>query len=359
MVNPVTLGKQRSTFTSREVEYVKGYRQRRPYTLPLDYEHNIARAAFGNPNDYQYPAILWQVTHLELLGAIEADVYNKAYGRLIEKLGDAADLGITLAQWRQSDDMIRNRANQLGAFTGALVRRNPAGIAASLGLSLRDVQRVMRTRYGVARSLSDLWLEFWFGWKPLVTDIYKACEVFDRDIPNATYSGSASLPLSFRSAPEGTPYGTYFSGEGRHSIRVQIDVRLVNPNVHLLNQFGLLNPAVVAWDAIPWSFVVDWFANVSAYLGSITDFAGLATSRGQITQKSFLYGSNIAKGRSVDNSGFVTYYTWTCTGSSRRFKRSVGLPSLPRPALRWKDLSMSPSRGLTAIGLLVQKLPSR
>ena len=53
-------------------------------------------------------------------------------------------------------------------------------------------------------------------------------------------------------------------------------LRITNPNTALLTQLGLTNPLLVAWDIIPFSFVVDWFIPVSTYLKRYNDMAGFS-----------------------------------------------------------------------------------
>lgn len=328
------------------------YRQNVPYDRALPYQLSKGVVPPGRPNyGHPDPGVRWS----ELAnGLSSATTYSRAYDRLVEKLGDQASLGLTLVQWKQADEMIRKRGGQLLRFGEALVRRSPLGVAAALGLSLRDVQRVMRTRYGVARSLSDLWLEFWFGWKPAVQDIYTACEVFDQPVPWGSIRAAAqSTGNPGVVQPPSSPIG----GEGiefyQTSVRTAlgIDVRLVNPNVHLLNQFGLLNPALVAFDAIPWSFVLGWFSNVNSWLRSFTDFAGLETRDGYICTTKEVVGRTFW-------SGPPPYDSWGSTGFGRRVQRSL-VSTLPRPTFSLSGISLKPTRALTAITLLVQKLPIR
>lgn len=320
------------------------YRQKRPYKINLAHSFVQGWAIEGNNS---LDAWRWRTF------ADSQDysaTYAQAYARLVSKLGDSAGLGVTLAQWKQADGMISKRANQLSAFTTQLVRRSPIGVAASLGISIKEAQRVMGTRYGVARKLSDLWLEFWFGWKPLVSDIFTACEVFDQPIPwgriRATRRRNIG-PYLYQKPAGPFSEGIWFQRVQQY-VGIGVDVRLVNPNLHLLNQFGLLNPAVVAWDAVPWSFVIDWFANVSSWLGSFTDFAGIERSNGYVTRRSWLDG--------------VTYWTDLPEaggyGIGKSLRREVLLQgNIPRPSLVLRDASLKPARALTAITLLVQKLP--
>lgn len=195
--------------------------------------------------------------------------------------------------------------------------------------------------------MSDLWLEFWFGWKPLVSDIYTACEVFDRPIPWSRLKGVGATDVPFRTVFDAGLWSTKLELLSRCKVSAGIQVRIKNPNVFLLNQFGLLNPALIAWDAVPWSFVLGWFVNVDSWLKSFTDFAGLETSAGYIAVKKEVFGRYSWNG----------YPSYGSTGRGYSVSRTVGLSSLPRPSLQLKELSLMPSRALTAITLLVQKLP--
>jgi hypothetical protein len=65
-----------------------------------------------------------------------------------------------------------------------------------------------------------------------------------------------------------------------YSTKVTID----NPNLWLLNRMGLINPLTVAWDLVPWSFVVNMFVNVNSLLNSVTDTVGLNVTDMSITR---------------------------------------------------------------------------
>lgn len=317
-------------------------RQKKPYNLTLP--HNVAKGWCWGPHSSHF-SHGWRFAAFAMDRLNSETAYNTAYADLVSKLGDNASIGVTLVQWREADQMIRNRGGQLLRFAGALARRNPLGVAASLGLKVADVQKMMRTKYGTARKLSDLWLELWFGWKPAVSDIYTACQVFDHDVPWGTYSGAASASVAFQQFLG--PFQESIDMRGKASCRIQVDVRVVNPNVRLLQQFGLANPAVVAFDAFPWSFTLGWFSNVSTWLGSFTDFAGLETSNGYVSRKVVLDGKTYwpSYGEAYDNFG-------KSIAASRILTSTV-----PRPSFEFKFKDWMPTRGLTAISLLTQKLP--
>jgi hypothetical protein len=48
--------------------------------------------------------------------------------------------------------------------------------------------------------------------------------------------------------------------------------------LYLLSQLGLANPAAVAWELVPFSFVVDWFTDAGTFINSFTDFLGCSVT---------------------------------------------------------------------------------
>jgi len=320
--------------------YRRWYRQARPYVHPLPFVFQEGMCAYTNDGH--------EATYYKGLAdsMVVGSLYSTAYDRMINQLGDTAGMGINLAQYRQSATMIAQRANQLSAFTGALKRRSPLGVASALGISSGDVSKILGRRYGLAKSLANLVLEFHFGWSPLISDIHSACKVFSQEIRTAPIKGSARAPIEYHFSPK-ERFQCAFTFSGSSVCRVGCRVRLVNPNLHLANSLGLLNPAVVIWDAIPFSFVLGWISNIDTYLRSLSDFAGWETSDGYRTSFTKLAGSTSWP----DYPGTGSY------GHSVAVTREV-FSQPPRPPLQLQLSELRPVRALTAISLLVQKLKS-
>jgi len=59
-----------------------------------------------------------------------------------------------------------------------------------------------------------------------------------------------------------------------HSAMMWVRVRWTRPEFQTVNQWGLLNPLDIAWNLIPFSFVIDQVVSVGAYLASLTAFTG-------------------------------------------------------------------------------------
>lgn len=127
-------------------------------------------------------------------------------------------------------------------------------------------------------------------------------------------------------------------------------MRVTNPNFALANQLGLINPGTVAWEIVPFSFLVDWFIPVGAWLNSFTDILGydvlypFTTTTREVT----------AITSSIPDPPYLTWSRETSSGFW--FARTLGLPAykLVRPPFK----GFSVARAATAIALLVQQFLS-
>jgi len=211
---------------------------------------------------------------------------NAAYAKLRKRVGTLnAGLGMDLATLNQTTGMFVNASKTLGNAWSNLRRGNLLGFFQALGHhGLPPAARSKKykgsgnwydTRKRVYQQSSDLWLEFHFGWVPFVEDMFTAVKVLQGPKSSATYVFGSSTKII-------DGYTQYYAGEYPYaqmsgSVRVKMCCRVyvTNPNAYLVQQLGLANPAHVVWDAIPFSFVLDWFFTVGKFLESLDDFFGL------------------------------------------------------------------------------------
>lgn len=250
------------------------------------------RAIYGITDLYGHPA--------GKEPSLEKAAINRSYGMLVKQLrGETAALGITLASWKQSLAMIVLRSTAIRKFARKCEKKATRQQRVSRRQRRRQLQAAIRRERRIREAQSrqsaflpvdsaNLFLEGMFGWLPLVSDIYQAIKVMTDDVPGGWISGVATEQKKIN-VHEGyyPPNGSLLSFEGTLKFRVKQTcmVRVTNPNVWLANKLGVINPALVAWDLVPWSFVVNWFANIPQVLGSITDFAGVTISDASTTRK--------------------------------------------------------------------------
>lgn len=283
----------------------------------------------------------------------ESDVHNRAYDRFISQArsGASASLGATMAEWGQSQKMIGNRAGQLMRAARALKRGLPYEFFRELGM-LHRIPRRMPNRTDPKKA-ADLWLEWWFGWKPLIGDIHESIKILEQPIPSEIQCvGKASSGLLIsESSRIRTDWRWYRTLKMICRERIAASVQVTNPNLYRATQLGLTNPASVLWEIVPFSFVVDWFLPVGNFLEGWTDLLGLTlvkphTTKSRHFQSTYQYISTYPAG------------SWSPSpeqkGQGWKVERDLHILG-PELVLRpYKGISLT--RAATAISLLVQQL---
>lgn len=292
--------------------------------------------------------------------------YNRAYDSFRGGLGDYSQIGADLGERAKSIDMIRGRLVQLTRFVRALRRFRFGDAASVLGLTCGPQRNVGRFRSKLhvgshelnlrrsAKSLGNNFLEFHFGWEPLVKEIGSLLDfAIEKPFPSVYLKGRASErgPSTFTipSLNDGT-FGDSYRWEW---CKVQIlgTAVITNPNLYTLSRLGLINPASVAWELVPFSFVVDWFTNVGQVLNSYTDFAGVTLKNVSTT-----HFTCVSVRRYYRGYWYSPYPGTAAIWEYRQIslKRTLGTSG---PTLSVRALKLpSVTRALTACSLLTQGL---
>lgn len=222
--------------------------------------------------------------------AFTANDVNRVLTQALVSLKDQKiNVGQALAESRQSLDLITTSATRLYRAYSAARRLDWRKAQDTLGLS--------RTRLRHRNSAQNGWLELHYGWLPLVNDVYGAVDAL------TSPKRGTGMTLVARSRmvkekqvsdtrlvynPTGrTDYGIYdatFVDTYRSELKTSLWYRLDLPEVADLSQLGLLNPAVVAWELVPFSFLVDWMVPVGNYLNALDASIGMTYLGGSTTQ---------------------------------------------------------------------------
>lgn len=289
------------------------------------------------PNTWAYSAVVNG-------SSVDALASNQARSAFVGAVRDknAASLAVTLAEWGQSQKMIVHRASQLLGALKAARRLDPKGIQKALG-----IQKMPKTNGEVFRekgkSGSNLWLEYSFGWKPMVQDIYEAVKVLSSNPPAQKVVGRGR----YRDLVQIGNFGQYsWTTRASYDVNVLIaaEVFVSNPNLALANQLGIVNPATVAWELVPFSFLVDWFVPVSGLLNSWTDLLGYKIEYPFTTTKRVCTASQ-------------TYPMSSATNVVNSFGvgmiRTLGIPPFRMTVPPFEGFSVA--RGANAISLVIQQ----
>lgn len=288
--------------------------------------------------------------------------FNKAYEKFIDGIkGDSSSLGNAVGEWRDSVNMIARRAITIRKAWKKVRAGDPFGAIEALTIpddtkyrikealvrkdyvrpgSKRGHMRVRRDKFvSTEHYVSSMWLEMYFGFLPLMGDIHDSLKVLSDPIRNLTKvsgTGANQRHVSDRG---------YFttSGTALDQCRIFAEVRINNPNLALAERMGLVNPLAIAWELVPFSFVVDWFTNVGQIAESVTDLAGITILRGGVTRKT--RGS----GTLVESDGSTVWNSFGLT--TMMIQRSPGIST---PELAFRNPLGDWKRAATQISLLVQ-----
>lgn len=216
---------------------------------------------------------------------------NLALKRLGEK---ASRVKFNAAQFlgerKQLANLLEDTASRIYQAMRALKRCDVRSFMRSLSLSggwsgqvAKAFQEIRRTP--INERLARHWLEFIYGWRPLLSDVYDAAELLAQKIEtNQLYNGvirASAKSLDVKNYP-------YVAGEISPQVEIRVlyrcrfkaHYRLDDDARMALSQTGISNPLLLAWELLPFSFVVDWFYPVGNYLEALTQFDGFTLLSG-------------------------------------------------------------------------------
>jgi hypothetical protein len=260
---------------------------------------------------------------------------NQAVIKALNELkGMKVNYAQAFAERKQTANLVANTAVKCAHAMKALKRGNVREAAWALGVTPRSKFK------GVAES----WLELQYGWKPLLADVTGSMEnLYDKDHQDAdryrvTVRGSAKEGPATKNKSYGGNSGDWFVGYGTYkslrSARVRLDYYLENPALAQASGLGIINPYDLAWELMPYSFIVDWFVPVGDYLSSMDADLGFKYRGGcwSTKQEDHEYGVRLSLNKGAPAA--ANFKVYEMSGASRlqlRYRRGVYATSpLPR-----------------------------
>lgn len=250
-----------------------------------------------------------------------------------------ASWGVTLASWHQSRDMIVKR---MQSAQRALDRSY---------MHLTRDKRLLNSIRKERESLAGQVLETEFGWMPLVQDIKAALTtVCEHAIPDTWVTARHRLhyPKSPWFNQPGTP-AQWWRWEGQGNCTLCAKVSVSNPNLWLANRMGLVNLPAIAWDLVPWSFVVNMFGNFNQLISSVTSEVGLSVSDRNYTE-------NVVMMTSFEGIMTQAGQTMKTRQVFVNRQKSRGLSTMPAMTFQWKVPDLNWELALIASSLVVQRV---
>lgn len=282
-------------------------------------------------------------------------------GQKINALQAFAERGQTFNTIAQSATSIASalsnlKKGNLGGAIDALGGRKPSRKAVA------GFKKLFPTN--PSQAVSNLWLSWTYGWKPLLNDIYGAAEFYNQQITKdrvlraralVSISGKSTV-LSVKPQIGWEMRGTT-TRSWKYSCKLVIFYKVTNDTSKTMAELGLMNPATIAWELLPFSFVADWFLPVGNFINSLDATVGLAFVKGCRTTCNQQKASKLSGAKSLVVTKAVSA---SVIGNIKTVAISrtalASFPSVSAPV--WKN-PFSASHAASAIALVQQLFHKR
>lgn len=196
--------------------------------------------------------------------------------KLVGKLRDSIDgssfnMGVFIGELGDTLGLLGGTALTLGMALGHAGRGDFVSAADVLfRYSGRNKGRrgpVVNVESSNKKAIASKWLELQYGWMPLLQDAKSAAEMLAHYLnapARKTYRVGVRREVTFTST---TSIGAGYFVEGK-SVRAHRRglIAHIEEKGSIPQLLGLTNPALVAWERLPFSFVADWFIPISSWM---------------------------------------------------------------------------------------------
>lgn len=293
-------------------------------------------------------------------GAVNAKVMQRARRHQF-------NLPVFLAELRKTSSMVVSRATQLAMMAYHLKRGDlPSffrmfhpSVISNGAVSSRQVRR-FNAAFGKnsSRAAANAWLEYRYGWIPFISEV-QAFVNTTMDLQDHPTNMVSRVSATIRQQNSYTEPAVFETGGvlvGNCNVVNNESRRIVwrfSPNASdIPAKLVLTNPASVAWELLPLSFVADWFLPIGDYLAGLDD--GL-----RFTHQGGTRGFRQETIR--DYSGFTSTYWHKVSVSGKTSATRVIRERLTSiPSVQLSDMRFNPNLGAvrvaSAIALLRQRV---
>ena len=251
------------------------------------------------------------------------------------------NLAVALGEYRQTADLFATNALRVYKAYKALRKGDVKRVRSFID---RKKLSKMGVKLPPKKHLaSNLWLEFQYGVMPLVCDVKGSIDqmVKEADRPERMVYSFCQKAKSRRFEQSSYEYTyrrfTTCTSEENLSRHLLAHVMYENSVSNSVARVGFGNPLAVAWELLPYSFVIDWFVNVGDWISSLDALSG--TSR--------VYVTRTTKDLYEMTNGLGATYRIERTSRDVNVPLEVGTPRW-NPSLSWR-------RCVSAVALLRQR----
>jgi len=240
----------------------------------------VQRQHYGEP-----PARITRLLYTSSIAISSNNIMDQYPATFQLRLDDAASKAVTKALANLQENRV-----SYGASIGE-GRATAEGVA-KLSIEMLNAYKAFKRGFGIQwlkqsvgdRKIAEKYLEFVYGWQPTMADIYSGAKILAEGIAGEgyTYTVEGRARASFKQEYPNYDLHSYL-WECVGGTRVSYTVKITDGGVYAAEGLGLINPVEVAWELVPFSFVVDWFVPVGSVLSTLTATSGLELASGYIT----------------------------------------------------------------------------
>lgn len=184
-------------------------------------------------------------------------------GKLRTKVvGSDFHLGVFLGEGRAALTMIADNATRIYRALNAVKRGDIVKAARYLSAPPPKAK--------VQKTVAQNWLMLQYGWLPLLQDVHGGAEFLAKQLE---FPLVQTYRARLRKRHKVTSPSGVLESWGSAETTGQIIARLSEADV--AQMVGLIDPLSVAWELLPWSFVVDWFIPIGNYLSARSFVQGM------------------------------------------------------------------------------------
>lgn len=181
-------------------------------------------------------------------------------------------------------------------------------------------------------------MEYKYGWTPLLMEVKGAAEFLAQQHvtrpPRFKVHASERRDYPKTQTTNFVPWGGTIANAqyvetlvATNTATVKIWCELTNPHLSAVQQLGLTNPALIAWELIPFSFVFDWFISVGDFLEASTALSGVHVRRAmQSNVVTYAYSKNVPSTSRVNGSYTYNNGHYFTQATNRHYARQVTSP---------------------------------
>jgi hypothetical protein len=312
-------------------------------------------------------------------GALSA-VQNRALLKVLLKIKDQqVNLAQGLAERHQTEKLVKDTIKRLVSAFNFLRRKKLDEALQALGAGPPSRSRRKRIN-GIwypngkrpapkdeFRNGANVWLELQYGWRPLMNDLYESVKLITNPKDHSprmvrcratvvSYDNSIVIPALATSDNVQRVEKLVTQIMGSYIIWYSL------PKVpRTLLELGFSNPALLAWELTPFSFVVDWFIPIGNALNSLDATTSLVFSKGCYSQKISCSRRVTATGRvrPFQGSPFASTTGYATDFSILKEFGRTALLGFPTPVFPDFKNPLGADHILNAIALLVSTFSGR